>query len=301
MSESERPFAARWRALVEEAGPAGAVAARRGRVLERAGRVLALRVSPDGLEGRVQASHAQPLRAVVGVPSFTGAQWAELVGQVAGQVRHRARVLAGLEPRGLEADLADRGVELLPPVGALSWTCACDEDRRPCSHCGAVMEAAAVRLVGEPLWLLRLRGYGQQQLLLDLSRRGGDEGEALAGVRSSPEEWDEPLRTPPVAVGTGPFGGDPLEPVRRAGPVPGWPGGPDPVGLLGRQLQAGAERARAALGEFGEFGELGEVAAAEGSAAGVDDDPGRERAGGAQPPGGGAAAGEHARESRTGP
>ena len=238
----------RWRALTEETGAAGAAAARRGRALHRAGRVLALRGTGAGLEGRVQGSHAQPLRSVVRVPHFGEDAWRTVVGTVAGQARHRARILAGQQPRGLEADLAVHGVALLPQAEELHWSCPCDEDRRPCAHGGAVMEAAAERLRDEPLWLLRLRGRGRQQLLVDLAARHEDPDTLGLGALGG-RTWDRPAES---------FDGAPVEPpteplpaLHRAGPVPDWPAGPDPLALLGGRVARAAQAARNVLTDLG--------------------------------------------------
>ncbi len=85
-----------------------------GRNLLRSGRVSDVRLAPGSVSGRVQGKRATPLAVEIAVGVLTDAQWGRVVDALAGQVRHRARLLAGQVPDGLAAELEAAGVSLLP-------------------------------------------------------------------------------------------------------------------------------------------------------------------------------------------
>jgi uncharacterized Zn finger protein len=243
----------RWRDLLIDAAPQIARRVTQGRQLLRSGRVTDVRVSAGMLSGRVQGSRATPHLVEIDVGVLPDDAWGRVVGVLAGQVRHSARLLAGLVPDGFDAELEGAGVDLFPDVGGLDVTCLCRDPVSLCAHAAAVWEAVAALLEADPFVLLRLRGRGRDRLLAELAaaRRSGAADGAAAGVpldRLDPEGWTR-ARAPlddlhlPAA---GPSRS--AAPLRVLGDPPGWAGGVSALDLFGPLVEraaAHAERAAA--------------------------------------------------------
>lgn len=236
-----------WAGLLAERASARVV--ERGRALLRAGRVGDVRVEVGRVTGRVTGRKATPLAVTLSVSLLDDGGWQLVVHAVAGQVRHRARLLAGQVPETLDAELAGRGIGIVAAPEDLA--CTCDQPR-PCAHQAAVWLAAAEVIADDPFAALRLRGRGRAQLLADVAAVGAQppaDETAGVGLHSLPaHQWTRagaPLDAleldlvPPRAVAAG---------LRLLGDPPGWAGGVSAADLLGPLVERGATWARRQAG-----------------------------------------------------
>jgi uncharacterized Zn finger protein len=241
---SEPRWSARWRALLDEDTPRGALSAGRGRAYARSGRVTELRAPPGRLEARVQGSRATPYLVELGVPVLDDAEWDLVVAAVAGQVRHAARLLANQAPDALVGELEAHGVRLFPHPAEIAPSCSCDDPSPWCKHVAAVVEVSADRLDGDPFLLLRLRGRGRERLLADLARarrshQPDPDSQPLAALGEAGSWTAAPAPLPPAAAQA-----DARPPIEERGDPPGWAGGVAAADLFGPLLDAGAAWAR---------------------------------------------------------
>lgn len=225
-------WAASWRALLDEEHAGREV--RQGRAYHRSGRVTGLDVATGRLSGRVQGRRATPRAVEISVAVLDDDQWARVVDLLAGQLRHSARLLAGLQPEGLAEELADAGVILLPGPEDVAIVCACGR-AQPCAHAAAVWEAGATAIEEDPFTLLRLRGRGRERLLAEISAarasRSPGDGDGFAHAvpldRLDHDGWTrariplEEVHLPPQDPAT-----PGATPLRLLGDPPGWPRGP---------------------------------------------------------------------------
>ena len=241
-------WAQRWR----DALATDAVAERRlaqGRAWDRSGRVAQLRASDGLLQGSVQGSSATPFAVDIRLRTFEPQQWDRVYDVLASQARHHAHLLAGQAPVGLEEQLADRGLDLLPVTGELDTDCPCGDRVWPCVHVAAVWDAAGSRLEDDPFLVLQLRGRGRQQLMADLAerRRGhaSDVGVALADLPA--QGWTTP-RAPLDSLAL-PRIDPPATPaplLRLLGDPPGWEGRVSAWELFSPLIEAASRRQRLA-------------------------------------------------------
>ena len=217
-----------------------------GRAWDRSGRVTQVRASGGQLRGRVQGSAATPYAVDIHMGEFTGPQWAQVLDVLASQARHHAHLLAGLAPAGLEEQLSDIGLTLLPTRSELATDCACGDETWPCLHVAAVWDAAGSQLEDDPFLLFRLRGRGRQQLMADLAerRRGARTSPGIALSDLPTHGWTS-LRTSldDVALPA-------VEPahthaplLRLLGDPPGWEGRVSAWDVFSPFIIAGAEHA----------------------------------------------------------
>ena len=220
----------RWSQRWRETLATDATAERRlaqGHAWDRSGRVTQVRLSDGLLQGRVQGSAATPFAVSARVGQFDDSDWARVYDVLKSQVRHHAHLLAGQAPDGLEDQLADQGLDLLPTTAELDTDCPCGDSVWPCVHVAAVWEAAGSRLQSDPFMVFQLRGRGRQQLMADLAdqRRGtqAPSGVALTDLPTSgwaaPRAPIEDVALPAVERPASPH---PL--LRLLGDPPGWEG-----------------------------------------------------------------------------
>lgn len=240
-------WAAQWRALLlTPDDPRAAREVVQGRAHHRSGRVTDLRVSTGALWGRVQGHRATPRTVDVAVAVLGDGEWRRVVELLAGQLRHSARLLAGLQPEGLVEELAEGGVQLLPAPEDVETTCGCGRPQ-PCAHAAAVWEAATDRIDADPFTLLRLRGRGRERLLAELAADRAEPGgeTPFRPVSELPVEGWSRARSPleELHLPVGEVGAAAL-PLRLLGNPPGWPGGPDADDLFDPLVDRAAEWAR---------------------------------------------------------
>jgi len=213
----------RVRGLVDDSSPQTALRVVRGRAYARSGRVTDLRAGTGVLAARVQGTRSTPYGVEVTAPPLDDDAWRLVVGAIAGQVRHGARLLAGQVPDGLEDELTAIGVALFPRRSAVSGDCGCDDPLRPCAHVAAVLEHAADEIAGDPFLLLRWRGRGRERLLAELAdaRRGeADDGTAPLRLLNG-RDWVRPAAAVPDDLES--LDAEPS--LERLGDPPEWAGG----------------------------------------------------------------------------
>src|SRR5688572_17528306 len=150
----------RWLDLLRTDRPLIARRFNQGGQLLQSGRVSALRIAPGLVTAKVQGSHATPLSVEIAVETLSDADWSTVATALGSQVRHRARLLAGQVPEGLEAQLAVRSTYLFPRLKEIDVRCGCRDSIEPCAHVAAVWLTVATQLAIDPFVLLRLRGRG---------------------------------------------------------------------------------------------------------------------------------------------
>ncbi|MGH8934649.1 MAG: hypothetical protein ACRDZO_29455 [Egibacteraceae bacterium] len=171
-------WAARWREVIQDPRLSGRVS--RGTQFHRSGRVSGVRATRGFLSGRVQGTRVTPFLVEIEVGTLDDEQWSHIVGVLASQLRHGARLLAGLAPEGLDTELEAAGIALFPVVEDLDVTCACGDVALVCAHAAALWEAAAEHLRADPFLLFRVRGRGRDQLLAELAEARRRDGEPPA-------------------------------------------------------------------------------------------------------------------------
>jgi hypothetical protein len=237
-------WAERWWHLLT-VGADGARRVTEGRGYQRSGRVTDVRIRAGLATGRVQGTRATPQLAELTVPVLTPPEWAEVVDVLVGQLRHSARLLAGLTPVGLDHELTGRGVALFPDADEVAVTCGCGEQAMPCAHVAAVWHAVATRIADDPFEWLRLRGRGREQLLADVAAaRGGADGGAPDGLALTnvPADGWRRARAPleDVVVPRADTPVTPAPPLRALGDPPGWPRGPSAPDLFSPLIEGAA-------------------------------------------------------------
>lgn len=254
-------WADQWRAVLLELAQAeggqdasqGKQAARtvaQGRAYYQGRRVTDLRVVGGTVSGRVQGRRATARLAEILCPQLDEAEWDVVLRALAGQLRHSARLLGGVEPEGLVSELEQEGLSLLPDAGEVELRCGCGEEQ-PCAHIAAVWEAAAEQLEADPFTLLRLRGRGRERVLADLAaarRQDVSQGqEGLSLEECDPGQWTharaplEAVELPPLSMPrtTAPA-------LRALGDPPGWAGNVEAWELFKPLVEAAAAWARGA-------------------------------------------------------
>ncbi|MEU9068480.1 SWIM zinc finger family protein [Streptomyces sp. NPDC048306] len=204
----------------------------RGRGYAERGRVDAITVTPGLVLAYVQGSRARPYRVQVRLRTLGDADWDRFLDAAVERPGHIAALLDKELPHSL-ADLADRGVPLLPGPGDLTPQCSCPDSGHPCKHAAALCYQTARLLDADPFVLLLLRGRGERALLDALSRRN-----AARAARAAQERGPAPL--PGVRAGEA-LARRVLPPLPAPLPAPphpeqppaypAAPGGPDPFAL----------------------------------------------------------------------
>ncbi|MFD5651841.1 SWIM zinc finger family protein [Streptomyces sp. NPDC127039] len=220
-----------WVTALEE-GALDAARLERGRGYAEHGHVDAITVTPGQVLAYVQGSRARPYRVQVRLRTLGDSDWDRFIDAAVERPGHIAALLDKELPHSL-ADLADRGVPLLPGPGDLTPQCNCPDSGHPCKHAAALCYQTARLLDADPFVLLLLRGRGERALLDALSRRNAarearaaqDRGPApLPGVRAG--EALTPRALPPLPAPL------PAPPHPEQPPAyPAAPGGPDPFAL----------------------------------------------------------------------
>lgn len=218
----------RWAGVLDDGSERARRARQQGGAYQRSGRVTDVRVTAGAASGRVQGARATPFLVEITVGVLDDAAWSEIVGLLAAEVRHGARLLAGHTPEGLEDELAARGIALFPERVDVTSPCG---ERQPCPHAAAVWHAVGDLLAADPFVLFRLRGRGRQRLLAELASARRPDGRAPV-ARGIPLDavdvtsWHrassalDDLQIPPAHPPP-----SPAPALRLLGDPPGWPGG----------------------------------------------------------------------------
>jgi uncharacterized Zn finger protein len=246
-------WAQRWNDLLDDGN--GQVVRRlyQGRNLLRAGRVTGVQIGRGVVTASVQGFSATPMVVEITLPVLDDRQWEVVIDALASQVRHRARLLAGQVPDGLEAQLQAHGLTLFPRRDQLDVTCRCGDDVVPCMHAAGAWLAAGDDIDDDPFLLLRALGRGRERLLAESAavRSGGADpaaplrrsvdslqGEDWIHTHVDLEELVQAVPEPPRTV---------AGPLRLLGDPPGWAGGVSAGDLFAPLVQRGAIFAQALL------------------------------------------------------
>ena len=216
-----------------------------GRNLLRSGRVTRLEMNRGVVSASVQGFSATPLAVEITVPVLADDQWGVIVEALSAQVRHRARLLAGQVPDGIDSQLEAQGLSLFPERAEIDITCRCDDEVVPCMHAAGVWLAAADEIERDPFALLRLRGRGRERLLAEsaaVRSRGVQAAPAGVALSQLPADaWvsarrdvDDLVPPPPAAPRTA------AGPLRLLGDPPGWAGGVSAGDLFAPLVERGA-------------------------------------------------------------
>ncbi|MFC0863357.1 SWIM zinc finger family protein [Sphaerimonospora cavernae] len=176
-SIGERWWSRRFVDILERVCDSGRLS--RGRSYARSGQVLDLEIGPGLVKARVQGSRRTPYRVTVGIAAYGREQWHELVGALAAQALHRAKLLAGEMPPEIEDVFRGCGLPLFPEQRGLEMDCSCPDWGFPCKHLSAVLYVLAEAFDDDPFLVLAWRGMARDALL-DALRRN-DDGEADGG------------------------------------------------------------------------------------------------------------------------
>src|SRR5688572_3992465 len=139
-------WAQRWNDTFDDANAQISRRLTQGHNLVRSGRVSGIQIGRGTVTGSVQGFSATPLAVEITVPTLDEAQWEEVVRGLASQVRHRARLLAGQVPDGLDLQLEAAGLSLLPAADEIDVTCRCGDAVVPCPHAAALWEAVGYEI-----------------------------------------------------------------------------------------------------------------------------------------------------------
>lgn len=242
----------RWLDVLDDGTPQVVRRLMQGRNLVRSGRVTGVGIARGSATGSVQGFSATPLGVEITLPVLDDDAWRVVVEALASQVRHRARLLAGQVPDGLDFQLESHGLSLFPDRDEIDVTCRCDDKVLPCMHAGGVWLAVAEQIERDPFALLRLRGRGRERLLADSAAVRGSTasqappGQPISGL--SIEGWTHahrsvedlvPARPQPPRTAAGP--------LRLLGDPPGWAGGVSAGDLFAPLVARGAQWAAALL------------------------------------------------------
>lgn len=172
-----------WVASLERLGATWENRLPRGRTYARKGTVHDLRIDRGEVSAMVDGSRPRPYLAEIFLPTFTDETWEQIVGALAGQLRHAAALLDGRMPEDVDDTLAGCGVSLFPHAGELDTVCSCPDWANPCKHIAAVHYVLAAQFDDDPFLLFQLRGRSRDEILTALrAHRAGGQQAAPAAV-----------------------------------------------------------------------------------------------------------------------
>lgn len=165
----------------------------RGRSYARAGQVLSIDETRNGIQAKVQGSRPQPYDVTIKVTPLTDEQWEQVIDALSEQALFTAQLLAGEMPANIEDAFNASGVSLFPSqTGDLISDCSCPDWANPCKHVAATHYILGDRFDDDPFLLFRMRGRSQEQILEALRQRRSDtaqiETEAEEEVVAEPEQ-----------------------------------------------------------------------------------------------------------------
>jgi uncharacterized Zn finger protein len=198
-------WAGRWIAALERLVNPGRLA--RGRTYARAGQVVSMDVTRDGVNALVQGSRPQPYRVRIKFKRLTDAEWERIIDAMSAEALYAARLLSGEMPEHIEDVFASVGTSLLPAErDDMVTTCSCPDQANPCKHIAAVHYLLGERFDEDPFLMFLLRGRSQEEIVAALrARRAGPEPEGGSEPELPVEAdmatfWSGPPRTDEVAL-----------------------------------------------------------------------------------------------------
>ncbi|HEY2593151.1 MAG TPA: SWIM zinc finger family protein [Chloroflexota bacterium] len=193
-------WASRWIAALEHLVNPGRLA--RGRTYARAGQVVSLDVTREGVNAVVQGSRPQPYRVHIEFRRLTDAEWERVIDAMSAEALYAARLLSGEMPEQIEDVFAAVGTSLLPAErDDMVTTCSCPDNANPCKHIAAVYYLLGERFDDDPFLMFLLRGRSQQEIV-----------DALRARRAGPEPEGAPEAEPTVEADVATFWSGPPRP-----------------------------------------------------------------------------------------
>ena len=173
-------WASRWIAALERLVNAGRLA--RGRGYARAGQVISLDVTRDGVDAVVQGSRPEPYNVKIRFRQLSDAEWERVIDAMAAEALYAARLLSGEMPEQIEDVFAAAGTSLFPSESNdMLTSCTCPDTANPCKHIAAVHYLLGERFDEDPFLMFLLRGRSQEEIVAALrARRAGPEVEPPA-------------------------------------------------------------------------------------------------------------------------
>jgi uncharacterized Zn finger protein len=218
-------WASRWIAALERLDISSGRLAR-GRTYARAGQVVSLEVSREGVTAVVQGSRPDAYRVHIKFRRLSDADWERVIDAMASEALYAARLLSGEMPEQIEDVFASVGVSLLPAQSDdMLTTCTCPDAANPCKHIAAVHYLLGERFDEDPFLMFLLRGRSRDEIISALrARRSGPEPEPAAETEQLVETdltnfWSSPPQTEEVALHFALPESDALA-VKRLGPPP---------------------------------------------------------------------------------
>jgi uncharacterized Zn finger protein len=198
-------WASRWIAALERLVNPGRLA--RGRTYARAGQVLSLDVTRDGVQAVVQGSRPEPYNVTIEFKKLTDAEWDRVIDVMASEAIYAARLLSGEMPEQIEEVFAAAGTTLFPAhEGDMRTRCSCPDWANPCKHIAAVHYLLGERFDQDPFLMFLLRGRSQEEIVAALrARRAGADAEQPGEADASAELdlatfWSAPKTSEEVAL-----------------------------------------------------------------------------------------------------
>jgi uncharacterized Zn finger protein len=217
-------WASRWIAALERLVNPARLA--RGRTYARAGQVVSMDVSREGVKAVVQGSRPEPYKVTIQFRRLSDAEWERVIDAMAGEALYAARLLSGEMPEHIEDVFAAVGASLFPTVrDDMRTKCSCPDVANPCKHIAAVHYLLGERFDEDPFLMFLLRGRSKDEIIAALrARRAGPETEAAPEAEQAVEPdlstfWSAPPQTEEVALHFALPESDAL-PVKRLGPPP---------------------------------------------------------------------------------
>ena len=198
-------WASRWIAALERLVNPGRLA--RGRTYARAGQVLSLDVTRDGVQAVVQGSRPEPYSVTIEFKKLTDVEWDRVIDVMASEAIYAARLLSGEMPEQIEEVFAAAGATLFPAhEGDMRTRCTCPDWANPCKHIAAVHYLLGERFDQDPFLMFLLRGRSQEEIVAALrARRAGSDAELPSDAEASAELdlatfWSAPKTSEEVAL-----------------------------------------------------------------------------------------------------
>ncbi len=198
-------WASRWIAALDRLVNPGRLA--RGRTYARAGQVVSLDVSRDGVKAVVQGSRPKPYDVHITFKRLSDDDWNDVIEAMASEAIYAARLLSGEMPEQIEEVFTSAGTSLFPAAkNDMRTTCTCPDMANPCKHIAAVHYLLGERFDEDPFLMFLLRGRSKDDIIGALrARRAGPETETSPESEPTAEVdlaafWQAPPQTEEVAL-----------------------------------------------------------------------------------------------------
>jgi uncharacterized Zn finger protein len=198
-------WASRWITALERLVNPGRLA--RGRTYARAGQVVSLDVTREGVQAVVQGSRPEPYRVTLEFKQLSDVEWDRVIDAMAAEAIYAARLLSGEMPEQIEEVFTTAGTTLFPAKeGDMRTRCTCPDWANPCKHIAAVHYLLGERFDKDPFLMFLLRGRSQEDIVSALrARRAGGEVEPTAETEATLEVdiasfWTGPKSEEEVAL-----------------------------------------------------------------------------------------------------